>query len=180
MVGVGVPDTSHTNVVGCPADVKTLGSTTSRAGAVRCECRQDVWLCPVGAGVLTEKTCSPVKFSPAYIQDWSYGCECRQEVCCIYSTLSVLTDLIVSSEREKERRKERGEGEVERDNWDSCWPLPIVKHLRMPTVFTLYLPFWFLFLVFGLPKLLLIKTVKKGNQNTGKILHNHLHVHTDI
>ena len=33
MVGAGVPDTSHTSVVGWPDEVKTLGSPTSSTGA---------------------------------------------------------------------------------------------------------------------------------------------------
>ena len=31
--GAGVPDTSHSRVVGCPIDLNTLGSPTSRTGA---------------------------------------------------------------------------------------------------------------------------------------------------
>ena len=33
MLGAGVPDTSHTSVVGWPDEVKTLGSPTSSTGA---------------------------------------------------------------------------------------------------------------------------------------------------
>ena len=42
MVGAGVPETSHTRVVGWPAEVKALGSPTSSTGAerrrVKCVC----------------------------------------------------------------------------------------------------------------------------------------------
>ena len=67
MVGAGVPDTSHTSVVGCPADVKTLGSTTSKTGAMGGSGGGQYSGVHSTVGVLTEETCSPAKLDPALL-----------------------------------------------------------------------------------------------------------------